>query len=148
MGNIYIYRPGRTITWAVRQQYEPEIWVNNDIPISFSRWPDAASVRERHFSLPSKAAKDGNNMLRRFVRFIDDNYAAICDGSKKRRISIIDYSTLKRSCKHKLVNRRVSVELNIFSRPAQKLRSVRTYCERKIISTPYLAKSKYEGLRE
>lgn len=83
--------------------------MHNDIALPLTHAPDAAAVRKRHLSVPRETAEDGDDVLRRLVRLVDDDDASVLDRAKERGVGVVNDPTLKGSGEHELGNGSVSV---------------------------------------
>jgi len=81
-----------TISGAVSQQNKTELRVHGDVSLSLPYGTDPAAIRQRHFILASQTSENGDNMFWGFVRFIDEHYTPVGDGTKKRRICMFNYT--------------------------------------------------------
>ena len=93
----------------------------DNIALPFLHWSYASAIRERHLALAGQTAEYSNDMFRCFVGFVDDDDASVFDSAEKRRIGVVDNTSFKRGCEHELIHGCISVQLDVFSRSAQKL---------------------------
>ncbi len=80
----------RTLPWAVRQQDQSKILVHDDIVFAFSVPPHPAAITQGHLALACKTSDHSDNVLGRFVCFIDDDHAPGGDSSKERRVFVLE----------------------------------------------------------
>ncbi len=83
---------------------------------------DTPPIRKREFSLTCEAAEYRYDVLGRFVRLVDDEYAPVHHSAQQRRVRVPDHAALKCGLEHELLYGRVTVELDVLSWPLKKLR--------------------------
>jgi hypothetical protein len=95
--------------------------VNGQVALALRHTREATPIRKRKFSLASEAAEYRNDVLRRFVRFVNNEHASVGYCPQQRRVHVSDHAALERGLEHELLHCRVAVELNVFAWPLQKL---------------------------
>jgi len=88
-----------------------------------------------------QALKDGNDMLGRLVRLVDDNKPTVLDRAEQRRIGVVDDTTLQCRREHQLVDGGVAVQLNVLPRPIEELLWLKVSIARYKDEETYLAKT-------
>ena len=111
----------RTISRAVRQEHESEVRVYGDVTIALHRKPHAPAIRQGHFALPCETTEDGDDVLGRLVGLVNDDEPPVLDCTQEGRVGVAENATFQRGGEHELGHCGVAMELDVFSRAAQKL---------------------------
>ena len=72
-----------TVSRPISEQNKSEIWVNANISLAFGLGAYSSAIRKTHFIMTGKASENGADVLRRFIRFVDNNDSTMHDSSEE-----------------------------------------------------------------
>lgn len=116
-----------TISRPISQQYQSKPRMHNHISLVPSHiifafpHPNFPPVRQRQLPLSPKALEHRHNVLRCFIRLVYNNDSTVGNSTEQWRVGVLDDAILECCGEQELIDRRVSVKLDVFARSAQEL---------------------------
>ena len=93
-------RGQHTVSRAVREEYEAEVGVDNNIAFALLHLAHTAAIGERELAVACEAAEDGHDVLRSFVCLVYYDDPSHLYGSEKRGVRVLDNTVLKDGLEH------------------------------------------------
>ena len=89
-----------TVSRAVREEYEAEVGVDNDVAFALLHLAHTAAVCECELAMACETAEDSDDVLRSFVRLVYYDDPSHLYGSEKRGVGVLDDTVLKDGLEH------------------------------------------------
>lgn len=98
-----------TVSGAVREEYEAEIGMDDDVAVTFLHLAHTAAIGERELAVAREATEDGDDVLRSLVRLVYYDDSAHLYRPQKRGVGVLDDAVLQDGLEHQLVYGGVSM---------------------------------------